>query len=101
MATAKKQEEKVVQQTLLGGGKRINRAAAANRVVAAMTGKTTLGELAEKANALVVESGGKTKVKAAAYYVRRSLETAEALGAVRLTRPTDVMVEATGGRGHV
>lgn len=73
--------------------RRVNRAAAANRVVAAMTGKTTLTELADAADAFFVESGGRTNVRASAWYVRRSLETAEAFGVVRLTRPTDVMVE--------
>ena len=79
-----KQEEKVV---------RISRSAAANKVVAGINGKTTLSELAAKADALSVEHGGDSDTKAAAHYVKRALETAESLGAVKLTRPTDIMVE--------
>lgn len=79
-----KQEEKV---------RRLNRHAAANQVVAAIGGKATLSELAEKADALFVEHGGKSKLRSAAYHVRCALETAESVGVVRLTRPTDTMVE--------
>lgn len=85
--------KKVPTQEKSAKPQRINRAAAANQVVAAMTGKTTLGQLAEKADALVVEGSGKSNVRASAHNVLRALKTAEALGAVRLTRPTDVMVE--------
>ncbi|MGA2064150.1 MAG: hypothetical protein ABSG86_04240 [Thermoguttaceae bacterium] len=77
--------------------KRINRSAAANQVVAAIKGKTTLSRLAEQADALFVASGGKPKLRAAAWYVRQALETAEALGAVRLVRPTDLFVERVEG----
>ena len=73
--------------------KKINRSAAANQVVAEMSAKATLGELAEKADAAFVASGGKSDKKAAAFTVLRALETAEAIGAVKLTRPTDVFIE--------
>ena len=72
---------------------RINRAVAANRVVAALSGKTTLSELAAKADALFVEHGGESSVEAQVGKVRRALEAAEAFGVVRLTRPTDILVE--------
>jgi hypothetical protein len=45
-----------------------------------------------EAEALVVGSGGDANLRATSGYVRRALETAEALGAVSLTRPTDVLV---------
>ena len=72
---------------------RINRAAAANQVVAAVNGKTTLTELAAKADELYVAHGGKTKLRSATYHCRRVLDTAEAMGVLRLTRPTDLFVE--------
>ncbi len=73
--------------------KRINRSDAANRVLTELSGKSTLTEMAAKADQLVVASGGKTNVKDAAYYVRRALATAEALGIVKVTRPTDMFIE--------
>jgi len=73
--------------------KRISRSAAANTVLAEMNGKTTLSDLAEKADGLFVAAGGKSVVKDAAHFVKRALETAESLGVVKLTRPTDIMVE--------
>lgn len=79
-----KSQEKVV---------RIARGDAANRVVAELNGKTTLAALAEKANALVVESGGDDKPKETAWHVKKALAAAEAFGLVRLQRPTDIMVE--------
>lgn len=72
---------------------RINWATAANQVVAAMGDKTTLTELAALADALVVDHGGNSRIRSATYHVRHALETAEALGAVRLVRPTDLHVE--------
>jgi len=84
MAKAKQQEEQV---------ERVSRAQAANRVVAEISGKTTLSALADKCDALVVAGGGKSNPKAATHHVRRALETLEATGAVKLTRPTDIMVE--------
>ena len=73
---------------------RITRGQAANRVVAGIDGKTTLSALAKEADELFVEHGGPQKpIRAATYYVRRALETAEAMGVVRLTRPSDVLVE--------
>ena len=72
---------------------KVNRPVAANRVVAEFKGKTTLAALGEKADALVVAGGGKSNVGDSAYHVRRALETAEALGVVKLTRPTDITVE--------
>jgi hypothetical protein len=73
--------------------KRINWSDAANRVLSELSGKATLTELAEKANQLVVASGGKSNVKDSAYYVRRALATAESLGIVKITRPTDMFIE--------
>jgi hypothetical protein len=73
--------------------KRINRSAAANAVVAELNGKAALSELAAKADAMFVEHGGESNVKAAAHYLLRVLETAETLGSVKLTRPTDITVE--------
>jgi putative intracellular protease/amidase len=73
--------------------KHLTRDRAANQVVAEMDGSSTLGELAKKADALFVAGGGKGDVKHAAHRVRRALETAEQLGVVKLTRPTDIIVE--------
>ena len=73
--------------------KRINRHEAANRTIADVTGKTSLSELAVKADALLVAAGGKSNVEAAAHFCKRALETAEAMGVVKLTRPTDLFVE--------
>ncbi|MGD0653566.1 MAG: hypothetical protein ABSA16_04425 [Thermoguttaceae bacterium] len=73
--------------------KRINRSTAANKVIADISGKTSLSELAKEADSLFTESGGKPDVRKAGYYVRRSLETLEAIGIVKLTRPTDIIVE--------
>jgi len=72
---------------------RISRAQAANQVVAAVNGKTTLSALATKADKLFVDAGGESKPKAAVAAVRRALATAEAVGVLQLTKPTDVMVE--------
>ena len=82
--SAKQKEEKV---------KRVNRNTAANRAVAELVGKTTLTELAEKANQIVVDSGGEDKVKETSWHVKRALATAEALGVVKLVRPTDIQIE--------
>ena len=49
---------------------RINWAAAANQVVASVNGKTTLTELAAKADELFVAHGGKTKLRSATYHCR-------------------------------
>jgi len=74
---------------------KITRTAAANRVVAELkTGaSTTLGQLAKAADDLVVASGGTSKMLDSTFYVRKALETAEALGAVKLVRPRDLTVE--------
>lgn len=72
---------------------RISRGAAANRVIAEVNGKTTLSQLAQRADELFVEGGGKSGIAAATYDVRKSLEAGEALGIFKLTRPTDVLVE--------
>ena len=66
---------------------------AANQVVAAITGKTTLSALAEKADQLIVEAGGESNPRALAHHVKRCLETAEALGILKLTKPEDLFVE--------
>ena len=73
--------------------KKINRRDAANRVVVDVNGKTSLSALATKANQLFVEGGGKDNVRDASWHVKRALETAEALGIVKLVRPTDITVE--------
>ena len=85
MAAKRTQQEKAV--------KVLSRNDAANQVVASITGKTTLSALAEKADQLIVDSGGESNPKAIAHHVKRALETAEALGILNLTKPTDVMVE--------
>ncbi len=74
---------------------KVYRPEAANRVVSELKAgtKTTLTELAKAADAIVVASGGSSRLSASMYDVRRALETAEALGAVKLVRPTDVQVE--------
>lgn len=84
---AKQQQEQVEKVH------RINRSQAANRVVAELDGRTTLGELAKQADGLVVAAGAKTNVGSAKFDVRRALETAQMLGIVKLTRPTDTVVE--------
>ena len=73
--------------------KRLNRAQCANNVVAAMNGRTTLGTLAKQADEMFVSSGGKSKMRVAIATVRRSLETLESAGVLRLQRPTDLVVE--------
>ncbi len=73
--------------------KRLNWRQVANQTVASVSGKTSLGELAKEADDLFTEHGGKSNIKSAAHSVRRALETAEALGVVKLTRPTDILVE--------
>ena len=80
---------------------RITRSAAANQVVAGIDGATTLSELAQEADQLFVDGGGESKtagrLAAATYYVRRALETAEAVGVLKLVRPTDILVERVKG----
>lgn len=73
--------------------KKISRATAANTMVSTINGKTTLEALAEKADQLFVDGGGESKVSTSRHYVRRALETAEAMGILKLTKPTDMMVE--------
>lgn len=74
---------------------RLSWAQIANQLVAELDGKTTLSQLAAKADAMFVEHGGKSRIHAAMHHVRRALETAEALGAVTLVRPTDLFVETS------
>jgi len=81
---AKSKEEKA---------ERISRTVAASQVIVELNGKTTLAKLAEKADRLFVDAGGESQLQAAAHHVRRALETAEVLGVVKLTRPTDIIVE--------
>jgi len=71
----------------------VTRSAAANQVVAAIKSKTTLTALAEEADQLFIDAGGKSNMAAAQHTVKLALETLEAIGQVKLTRPTDVMVE--------
>lgn len=73
--------------------RRVSRSKAANRVIAEMGDRATLKELAEAADKLVVASGGKSALADATWHVKGALATAEALGLVKLTRPTDVTVE--------
>ncbi len=72
---------------------KISMAQAANQVVSQVNGKTTLSALAEKADQLHVDSGADSNVRSATHHVRRSLGTAEAMGVLKLTKPTDVLVE--------
>lgn len=72
---------------------KITRPSAVNRVIGELSGKSTLGELAKAADDMVVAGGGDSNVKATAHYLKRALETAASLGAVKLTKPTDVIVE--------
>ena len=73
--------------------KPVSRNDAANQVVAGITGKTTLSTLAQQADKMIVDAGGESNLRALTFHVKRSLETAEALGILKLTKPTDVMVE--------
>lgn len=73
--------------------KHVTRGTATNNVIVAIDGKTTLGDLAAKVDAMVVEQGGKSNLKAAIRVCRLTLATAEAIGVVKLTRPTDLFVE--------
>jgi len=72
--------------------KRVRYDDAANRVIAEAGDRSTLSELAKKADAIVVASGGQSNLRTATHRVRRALETAESLGVVKLTRPTDLFV---------
>ena len=72
---------------------KISRQDAVNRVISELTGETTLSELAKAADALVVKSGGDSNLRASIHYTKRALETAASLGAVKLTKPTDTLVE--------
>ena len=74
---------------------RVSRTAAANCVVAALVpgGKTTLEALVGAADEIFVKAGGESKPSAAILAVRHVLETAASLGFVKLTKPTDVLVE--------
>ena len=58
-----------------------------------MSKKDRLFQLAAKADELFVAHGGKTKLRSATYHCRRALDTAESLGVLKLTRPTDLFVE--------
>ena len=71
---------------------KLSRPQAANKVIAEMGAKSTLSELAAKVDQLLVDQGGESRSKGAMASVRRALETAEALGTVTLTRPTDILV---------
>ena len=64
----------------------------ANKLIAELKGRSSLSELATKVDAAVVASGGETNLHGSMFHVRRSLITAEALGVVELTRPTDLFV---------
>ena len=49
-----------------------------------------------KADAPVVAGGGESKLSASTRPVRRAVDTAEALGALRLVRRTEIEVERLG-----
>ena len=66
---------------------------AANRVVAECKGRTTAGELAALADAMVVAGGGESNLRTSLHRVRQALASAEAFGVVTLTKPTDILVE--------
>ncbi len=70
-----------------------NRVVLAGKVVGEIAGKTSLSELAGKVESLVAASGGEARPKESAWAVRKALQVAEGMGIVRLTRPTDVLVE--------
>ena len=72
---------------------KITRPSAVNRVIGELDGKSTLGELAAMADALVVAGGGDSNLRASIHYTKRALETAASLGSVKLTKPTDTLVE--------
>lgn len=72
---------------------KVSRHQAANQVVAAVKGKTTLSALAQQADELFVAGGGVSRLNAATHQVRTALETGEALGLLKLTKPTDMLVE--------
>lgn len=76
--------------------KKISREAAANQAVAEMGDRSTLSELTTKADALVVASGGESKPAAMKDAVKIALRTAEALGIVTVSKPTDLLVERVG-----
>lgn len=78
--------------------KRISREAAANQIVSEMGDRSTLSELAAKADALVVAGGGNSKLAAAKDAVRVALRAAEALGVVRVSKPTDLLIERVNKR---
>ena len=83
----------MAKQTQKEPEKKVTRTQAASRVVAQLNGKASLSELAKKADALFVQSGGNSNLESAKASVRLALETAEELGVVRLTKPTDILVE--------
>jgi hypothetical protein len=70
----------------------VNHTAAANAAVAGITKPTTLSALVEQVERAVTESGGTSNPKAAGKHLRQALATAEALGILRLTKPTDIMI---------
>ena len=74
---------------------RVSRVAAANTLVAGIAPgtKTTLGQLAQRVDDEVVKGGGNPKLSAATLAVQHALGMAEALGLMRLTKPTDTIVE--------
>lgn len=72
--------------------RKISRQDAVNKVISELDGETTLSELAKKADALVVKSGGDSKLRATTHYAKRALETGEALGFLKLTKPTEILV---------
>jgi len=64
--------------------------------LAAMSNPTTVDEIAKEVDRLMVEAGGKSNLSEVRWQVRRALLSAEAAGLVRLTWPSDILVERLG-----
>ncbi len=75
--------------------KSIGRVSTANQIVAGIGvgDKTTLGKLAKQVDDVVVVGGGKSNMPVAITAVRHALNMAESFGLMRLTKPTDTLVE--------
>ena len=74
---------------------RVSRVDAANSAVAAVAQgkKTTLMELAKQVDGVVTKSGGTTNLIGSTSAVRHALGLAEQFGLMKLTKPTDTIVE--------
>ena len=74
-------------------GKAPQRQQVVNQVIAGMNGATSLEALAQEVDRRVVEGGGEANPRSSRNRVLRALESLAAVGVVKLTRPTDVLVE--------